>query len=50
MTERVVVTLVSTTGEFTYGDYQDWNNALNKIECSTPARWSSVGTERSSAT
>src|SRR5207249_6371142 len=32
MTERVVVTLGSTTGEFTYGDYQDWNNPLNKIE------------------
>src|SRR5881397_3124936 len=32
MTERVVVTLGSTTREFTYGDYQDWNNPLNKIE------------------
>src|SRR5437870_4141394 len=32
MTERVVVTLGSTTGEFAYGDYQDWNNPLNKIE------------------
>jgi len=32
MTERVVVTMGSTTGEFTYGDYQDWNNPLNKIE------------------
>jgi len=32
MTERVVVKLGSTTTEFTYGDYQDWNNPLNKIE------------------
>src|SRR3989441_1163932 len=32
MTERVVVTLGPTTREFTYGDYQDWNNPLNKIE------------------
>jgi hypothetical protein len=32
MTERVVVTMGSTTAEFTYGDYQDWNNPLNKIE------------------
>src|SRR3989442_2868819 len=32
MTERVVVNLGSTTREFTYGDYQDWNNPLNKIE------------------
>ncbi len=32
MTERVLVTLGSTTAEFTYGDYQDWNNPLNKIE------------------
>src|SRR5262249_55227939 len=32
MTEHVVVTLGSTTSEFTYGDYQDWNNPLNKIE------------------
>ena len=35
LTERVVVTQVSpqgtTTTEFTYGDYQDWNNPLNKI-------------------
>jgi hypothetical protein len=29
--ERVVVTEGSTTTEFTYGDYQDWNNPLNKI-------------------
>lgn len=32
MTERVVVKLGSTTTEFTYGDYADWNNPLNKIE------------------
>ncbi|HKE88040.1 MAG TPA: hypothetical protein VKB50_29995 [Vicinamibacterales bacterium] len=32
MTERVVVTVGSTKTEFTYGDYQDWNNPLNKIE------------------
>ena len=31
MTERVVVTQGSTTTEFTYGGYQDWNNPLNKI-------------------
>jgi hypothetical protein len=32
MTERVVVTVGSTSTEFTYSDYQDWNNPLNKIE------------------
>jgi hypothetical protein len=32
MTERVVVKMASTTTEFTYGDYQDWNNPLNRIE------------------
>jgi hypothetical protein len=32
MAERVVVTHGSTTTEFTYGDYQDRNNPLNKIE------------------
>lgn len=32
MTERVVVRHGSTTTEFIYGDYQDWNNPLNKIE------------------
>ena len=32
MTERVVVTQGPTTREFTYGDYQDWNNPLNRIE------------------
>ena len=31
MTQRVVVTQGSTTTEFVYGDYQDWNNPLNKI-------------------
>jgi hypothetical protein len=30
-TERVVVKQGSTTTEFTYSDYQDWNNPLNKI-------------------
>jgi hypothetical protein len=32
MTEKVVVKQGSTTTEFTYGDYQDWNNPLHKIE------------------
>lgn len=32
MAERVVVTHGSRTTEFTYGDYQDWNNPLNKVE------------------
>ena len=32
MTERVVVTQGSTKREFTYADYKDWNNPLNKIE------------------
>jgi hypothetical protein len=32
MTERVVVTNGSTTTEFSYSDYKDWNNPLNKIE------------------
>jgi hypothetical protein len=32
MAERVVVKHGSTTTEFTYADYQDWNNPLNKIE------------------
>ena len=32
MAERVVVMLGPTTMEFTYGDYQDWNNPLNKVE------------------
>jgi hypothetical protein len=32
MVERMVVKQGSTTTEFTYGDYKDWNNPLNKIE------------------
>jgi len=32
MTEKVVVTQGATTTEFTYSDYQDWNNPLHKIE------------------
>jgi hypothetical protein len=32
MTERVVVNMGSATEEFSYGDYQDWNNPLNRIE------------------
>ena len=32
MTERVVVTQGATTTEFTYSDYKDWNNPLNRIE------------------
>ena len=32
MTERVVVKMGSTIREFTYDNYQDWNNPLNKIE------------------
>lgn len=32
MVEHVVVKQGSTTTEFTYGDYADWNNPLNKIE------------------
>jgi hypothetical protein len=32
MTEKVVVTQGATTTEFTYSDYRDWNNPLNKIE------------------
>jgi hypothetical protein len=31
LTERVVVKQGSSSTEFTYGDYQDWNNPLNKI-------------------
>jgi len=30
--ERVVVKQGSTTTEFTYSDYRDWNSSLNKIE------------------
>jgi hypothetical protein len=32
MTEKVVVTQGATTTEFTYSNYQDWNNPLHKIE------------------
>jgi hypothetical protein len=32
MAERVVVTRGATTTEFTYSDYDDWNNPLNKVE------------------
>lgn len=32
MAERVVVTQGRTTTEFRYGDYDDWNNPLNKVE------------------
>jgi hypothetical protein len=32
MTEKVVVTQGPTTTEFTYSDYKDWNNPLNKIQ------------------
>jgi len=33
--ERVAVTQGNTTTEFTYTNYQDWNNELNKIELYT---------------
>ena len=32
MAERVVVKLGSKTTEFTYGDYKDWNNPLNRVD------------------
>jgi len=32
MAERVVVKHAGKTIEFTYGDYQDWNNPLNKVD------------------
>jgi hypothetical protein len=32
MVERVVVKNGSATTEFTYSNYQDWNNPLNKVE------------------
>jgi len=32
MAERVVVKLGTATTEFTYADYNDWNNPLNKVE------------------
>ena len=38
MAERVVVTQGSTTTEFSYSDYDDWNNPLNKIEVYYPGR------------
>ncbi len=38
MAERVVVTQGSTTSEFSYSDYDDWNNPLNKIEVYYPGR------------
>jgi hypothetical protein len=38
MAERVVVKSGSTTTEFTYSDYRDWNNPLNRIEVLYPGR------------
>ena len=32
MAEKVVVKNGATTTEFTYGDYKDWNNPLNKVD------------------
>ncbi len=32
MAERVVVKHGATTYEFTYGDYKDWNNPLNRVQ------------------
>jgi hypothetical protein len=32
MAERVVVKSGATTTEFTYGDYKDWNNPLNRVD------------------
>src|SRR5579862_2043361 len=32
MVERVLLKHGSKTTEFTYGDYQDWNNPLNKVD------------------
>ena len=32
MAERVIVKQGSATTEFTYGDYRDWNNPLNKVD------------------
>jgi hypothetical protein len=46
MVERVVVTNGSTTTEFTYSDYQDWNNPLNRIE----AYYAGTMTERRNGT
>jgi hypothetical protein len=36
--ERVVVKQGSTTTEFTYSDYEDWNNPLNKIGVLYPGK------------
>ena len=38
MAERVVVTHGPLTTEFVYGDYQDWNNPLNRIEAYSAGR------------
>jgi len=38
MAERVVVTLGSTTTEFTYSNHDDFNNPLNKIEVLSAGR------------
>jgi hypothetical protein len=38
MAERVVVKQGSTTTEFIYSDYQDWNNPLNKAEAFYPGK------------
>jgi hypothetical protein len=46
MAERVIVTQGSTTTEFVYSNYQDWNNPLNKIE----AYYAGTMTERRNGT
>jgi len=38
MVEKVAVANGGTTTEFTYSNYQDWNNPLNKIEMFYPGR------------
>jgi hypothetical protein len=38
MTEKVVVSHGGATTEFTYSNYQDWNNPLHKIEVFYPGR------------
>jgi hypothetical protein len=38
LAEKVVITQGATTTEFTYSNYQDWNNPLNKIEAFYPGR------------
>ena len=40
MAERVVVKHASGTIDFTYGDYKDWNNPLNKIDAIYAGRMS----------